>query len=80
MAINPAFHAAARPEWDVPGLLDGLKRGDRQTLARAITLVESRRAQDQAFAQELLDQLQPKTPSARAALDCAGPPCGCLGD
>ena len=74
MAINPSFHAAARPEWDVPGLLDGLKRGDRQTLARAITLVESRRAQDQAFAQELLDQLQPKTPSETFRLGITGNP------
>ena len=74
MAINPAFHAAARPEWDVPALLDGLKRGDRQTLARAITLVESRRVQDQAFAQDLLDELQAKTPSETFRLGITGNP------
>ena len=74
MAINPAFHAAARPEWDVPTLLDGLKIGDRQTLARAITLIESRQIQDQVPAQKLLDHLQPKTPSESFRLGITGNP------
>ena len=74
MAINPAFHAAARPEWDVPTLLDGLKHGNRQTLARAITLVESRRAEDQTFAQELLNHLKPKTASETFRLGITGNP------
>jgi len=39
--------------------------GDRATLARAITLVESRRADHQAFARSLLQQLMPHTGKAQ---------------
>lgn len=74
MAINPTFHAAARPEWDVPALLEGLERADRQILARAITLVESRRDEDQMAAQELLDKLPPKKPTETFRLGITGNP------
>jgi LAO/AO transport system kinase len=49
--------------------LDQMRRrilsGDRATLARAITLVESRRADHQAFARSLLQQLMPHTGKAQ---------------
>lgn len=41
--------------------LEGIRARDRSTLARAITLVESRRAEDRARAQELLQTLLPDT-------------------
>jgi len=41
--------------------LDALLRGDRATLARAITLVESRRADHRAAARRLLDAVMPQT-------------------
>lgn len=44
-----------------PVLVDGIKTGNRGILARAITLVESRRPGDQRQAQELLQQLLPYT-------------------
>src|SRR4051794_17726091 len=45
--------------------LDALRRGDRATLARAITLVESRRADHRAPARRPLDALMPPMGRAR---------------
>lgn len=41
--------------------VDGVRRGDRSILARAITLIESRKAEHQAIAQEMLVKLLPHT-------------------
>ena len=48
-----------------PPLLDGVRSGDRAAIARAITLVESRRADHRVQAQELLAALLPHTGAAR---------------
>ena len=50
---------------DVAGLTDGVLAGDRRAMARAITLVESRRADHRAAAQELLVALLPRAGGAR---------------
>lgn len=50
---------AARTEIDVDAFAAGVRAGDRATLARAITLVESRRPAHAAAAQELLARLLP---------------------
>ena len=50
---------------DVPSLVEGVLGGDRRSLARAITLVESRRADHRERAQELLVELLPHAGSAR---------------
>ena len=50
---------------DVPSLVEGVLSGDRRSLARAITLVESRRADHRERAQELLVELLPHAGSAR---------------
>lgn len=42
-------------------LVEGVLRGDRTQLARAITLVESTRAEDEALAQRLLEAVLPNT-------------------
>ncbi|MBN2358696.1 MAG: methylmalonyl Co-A mutase-associated GTPase MeaB [Deltaproteobacteria bacterium] len=44
--------------------VDGVRRGDRRVLAKAITLVESRRADHQALAQELVERLLDASGSA----------------
>jgi LAO/AO transport system kinase len=44
---------------DVAGWVEGVRQGDRATLARAITLVESHRPEDQHRAVELIEQLLP---------------------
>ncbi|WIY81823.1 methylmalonyl Co-A mutase-associated GTPase MeaB [Propionimicrobium sp. PCR01-08-3] len=44
---------------DVPSLIDGVKGGDRAALARAITLVESRKPAHRPLARELLRELTP---------------------
>jgi LAO/AO transport system kinase len=49
----------------VPAYVDGVRRGDRATLARAITLVESERAEDAGPAADLLDAILPHTGRAR---------------
>jgi len=46
-------------------LADGVRRGDRASIARAITLVESKRADHRERAQELLHELLPDTGNAR---------------
>lgn len=45
-------------------LADGIKRGDRAALARAITLVESRRADHQTQARDLVQALLPQAGNA----------------
>jgi len=50
---------------DVPALVEGVLAGDRRVMARAITLVESRRADHRERAQELLVELLPHTGDAR---------------
>lgn len=45
-------------------LADGVRSGDRRALARAITLVESRRSDHRREARELLDELLPATGGA----------------
>ena len=49
----------------VEELKQGVISGDRAALARAITLAESRRADDQEQAQELIAELLPRTGGAR---------------
>ena len=50
---------------DVPALVEGVLKGDRRAVARAITLVESHRADHRERAQELLVELLPHTGGAR---------------
>ena len=50
---------------DIDGLVAGVRRGDRALIARAITLVESTRADHHAAAQELLIRLTPFSGSAQ---------------
>ncbi|MEO5822161.1 MAG: methylmalonyl Co-A mutase-associated GTPase MeaB, partial [Vicinamibacteraceae bacterium] len=54
-----------RTRLSVPAYIDGVRRGDRATLARAITLVESERAEDAAPAADLLDGILAHTGGAR---------------
>jgi LAO/AO transport system kinase len=56
--------AAGRPV-DVPALAEGVLAGDRRVVARAITLVESRRGDHREKAQELLIELLPHAGGAR---------------
>src|SRR5665809_37795 len=46
---------------DTALLVEAIRAGDRVALARAITLVESGKAEDQEAAQELLERLSPHT-------------------
>jgi LAO/AO transport system kinase len=46
---------------DLARLLDGIRAGDRALLARAITLIESKRADDHTIARELVQELLPLT-------------------
>jgi LAO/AO transport system kinase len=52
-------------EVDVPALVEGVLAGDRRAVSRAITLVESRRADHRERAQELLVELLPHAGGAR---------------
>jgi len=46
---------------DLARLLDGIRAGDRALLARAITLIESKRADDHKTARQLVQELLPLT-------------------
>ncbi|NLJ53586.1 MAG: methylmalonyl Co-A mutase-associated GTPase MeaB [Intrasporangiaceae bacterium] len=54
----------ARPPVDVPALAEAVRSGDRGSIARAITLVESTRAEHREAASELLGLLRAYTGSA----------------
>jgi LAO/AO transport system kinase len=54
----------ARSEISLDEYLEGLRQGDRATLGRAITLVESHRREHQLRAQQLLQRLLPDTGQA----------------
>jgi LAO/AO transport system kinase len=56
---------ARRHRPDPAALAEALRAGNRAALARAITLVESRRAEDEVLAETLLDQLLPFTGRAQ---------------
>ena len=49
---------------DVDALAEGIRSGNRATLARAITLVESRKAEHRKIARELIQELLPRTGQA----------------
>ena len=54
----------AAPTADIPALARKLRAGDRATLARAITLIESKRADHQSQAHRLVQELLPETGKA----------------
>lgn len=54
--------------WTVDGLFTGIKSGDRNALARAITLVESQNAEHQKQAAELLGKLPTKFSTKRLGI------------
>jgi len=53
-----------RRELSLDESVKGVRAGDRAVMGRAITLIESNRAADQEFAEELLTRLMPQTGSA----------------
>jgi len=61
MRSDPTRTAAPRRQYDVAELARGITEGSRALLARAITLVESTRLDDQRQAQALLQALLPAT-------------------
>jgi LAO/AO transport system kinase len=56
--------SAQRSSLDVPSLAEGIRSGNRATLARAITLVESRKAEHRKIARELIQEVLPRTGQA----------------
>ena len=62
---SPTTGPPTRRAVDIDALVAGVREGNRATLARAITLVESTRADHQLAAQELLVRLTPFSGSAQ---------------
>ncbi len=56
--------SASRRSLDPTALADGIRAGNRASLARAITLVESRKAEHRAIARQLIQDLLPLTGKA----------------
>jgi LAO/AO transport system kinase len=63
-AEPPAQLARKRKRLELPEYVRGVRAGDRAILGRAITLIESHAARDQALAQQLLVELLPYTGKA----------------
>src|SRR5919206_54761 len=61
MASRPE---SARAAPDLDALLRGIRAGERAVVARAITLIESKRADHQKAARELVQKLLPATGNA----------------
>ena len=59
------LQSPGRAPISVPDLVSGVLAGDRATMGRAITLVESRKPAHRPLAQEMLEALQPKAGNAR---------------
>jgi LAO/AO transport system kinase len=53
------LRSVPRPPLSIDGLYEGLRAGNRASLARAITLVESSRGGDEVLAQELINRILP---------------------
>ena len=58
-SINPSPRRRTRRPQSVDDYVEGVLQGDRIVLSRAITLVESTRAEHQAMAQEIVEQCLP---------------------
>src|SRR5215471_18313585 len=59
------LRASALPDPDIASLSDGVRAGDRAVLARAITLIESKRLDHQRSARQLVQNILPDTGAAR---------------
>jgi LAO/AO transport system kinase len=58
-------HAFAPASVDIAALINGLRAGERAVLARAITLIESKRLDHQRSAHQLMQRVLPHTGAAR---------------
>src|SRR3546814_18379604 len=61
---GPPVTASHRRHLTVDDYVSGVRAGDRATVARAITLVESRKAEHRALAQDMLVRLLPHAGAA----------------
>src|SRR3546814_15704699 len=61
---GPPMTASHRLHLTVDDYVSGVRAGDRATVARAITLVESRKAEHRALAQDMLVRLLPHAGAA----------------
>ncbi|MCW2858052.1 MAG: meaB, partial [Marmoricola sp.] len=59
---------------DVAGLVTGIREGNRTAVSRAITLVESSRADHRVAARELLTELSGGTPTSTVRVGISGVP------
>lgn len=64
MKRPPPSPTAGKSDASIDTLADGVRAGNRRALAKAITLVESTRADHRQAAQKLLERLLPQTGSA----------------
>ncbi|SLN77695.1 methylmalonyl Co-A mutase-associated GTPase MeaB [Oceanibacterium hippocampi] len=63
--MNDTARPGLRPVLDLDAYVAGVRGGERAVLARAITLVESRKADHRALAEQLLNAVLPETGRAR---------------
>lgn len=58
-SLNPNLRRIRKKPWRLEDYTSGIQRGDRVTLAKAITLIESTRREHQALAQQIIEACLP---------------------
>jgi len=64
-SINPYLKRKQRPKLSVSDYVEGIRKGNTTVLGQAVTLVESRIAEHQVIAQEVIEKCLPYTGNSR---------------
>jgi len=60
-SLNPNLRRGKRRRWGLQDYVEGIKRGERVALAKAITLIESARPAHYQLAQQIIEQCLPQS-------------------
>ena len=63
--VNPYLKRKRKPQLSPAEYVEGIRKGNRAVLGQAVTLVESRNAEHQIIAQEVIEKCLPYTGNSR---------------
>ena len=64
-SVNPYLKRKRKPQLTPAEYVEGIRKGNRAVLGQAVTLVESRNAEHQIIAQEVIEKCLPYTGNSR---------------
>ena len=64
-SVNPYLKRKRKPQLTPAEYVEGIRKGNRAVLGQAVTLVESRNAEHQIIAQEIIEKCLPYTGNSR---------------